>query len=436
MSAENNTLKRSLTLFPCIMIMISSVVGSGIFSVSGEIMAVAQGSGTNFLAWIIAGLCVLLMCNIYMELAPAMPVAGGGYVYLTKAYGKNLAFFYGWGRLVNDVSVIALYAMACMNYLTYFIPMNDITKKLVGSVLIVVIVILNIRGVKQSSSTNNILTVAKLLGIGVIIVGGLCLMSKANFQPVASPEKGWSTVGAAAVPAFFAFGGFNQICYMSEEIKNPGKTLPKAIIIGITSILAIYLLLTTASIGTLGVEKLGASDKAMVSVANVVFGDFAAVLIAILGIVSIVASMNAIVLATPRIAFSMGRDGSYPYVMGKVHPKYDTPYVAILVYGVFALALLWLGSFGTLLSVCVFVGRIMDCLVACSVLTLRKKFPDMVRPFKMKGYPITLFLCIALSLYLAFNVTTQRMLFSAILVLIGVPVFFITKAVNKNHPES
>ena len=114
---NNKELKRSLTLFPCVMIMITSVIGSGIFTVPNEIMLAAQGSGTIFLAWILAGLCVFLMAMVYMELGPAMPQAGGGYIYLREAFGQKFAYFYGWGKMVNEVSVIALYAMAITNYI-------------------------------------------------------------------------------------------------------------------------------------------------------------------------------------------------------------------------------------------------------------------------------------------------------------------------------
>lgn len=134
---NNKELKRSLTLFPCVMIMITSVIGSGIFTVPNEIMLAAQGSGTIFLAWILAGLCVFLMAMVYMELGPAMPQAGGGYIYLREAFGPKFAYFYGWGKMVNEVSVIALYAMAITNYIGYFFQLSPVTCKIVGTVIIV-----------------------------------------------------------------------------------------------------------------------------------------------------------------------------------------------------------------------------------------------------------------------------------------------------------
>ena len=173
---NNKELKRSLTLFPCVMIMITSVIGSGIFTVPNEIMLAAQGSGTIFLAWILAGLCVFLMAMVYMELGPAMPQAGGGYIYLREAFGPKFAYFYGWGKMVNEVSVIALYAMAITNYIGYFFQLSPVTCKIVGTVIIVCAALFNIFGVKSGSGITSGLTVAKLLGLSVVIVGGLFLL--------------------------------------------------------------------------------------------------------------------------------------------------------------------------------------------------------------------------------------------------------------------
>jgi len=431
---NNKELKRSLTLFPCVMIMITSVIGSGIFTVPNEIMLAAQGSGTIFLAWILAGLCVFLMAMVYMELGPAMPQAGGGYIYLREAFGPKFAYFYGWGKMVNEVSVIALYAMAITNYIGYFFQLSPVTCKIVGTVIIVCAALFNIFGVKSGSGITSGLTVAKLLGLSVVIVGGLFLLKGSqSFEPVVSESVGWGGAIAAAVPAFFAFGGYNQLCYMSEEIKNPHKNLPRAIIIGLVSIVTVYILLTYVCIKALGVTGLAESTKAVASAASVIFGNVGGAIIAVCAIASILASINGMLLSTPRVAFSLARDGLYPYPVAKVHSKYGTPYVAIICYAVFATILLWLGSFGVLLGMCVFIARIMDVFVAASLAVLRKKRPDLQRNFKMKVYPYTLVIAIILCIVFAAQVAPKKMLLSVILCAIGVPVYFITQLVNKRH---
>lgn len=435
--SENNTLKRTLTLFPCVMIMITSVIGSGIFTVPGEIMAAAQGSGTIFLAWILAGICVFLMSLVYIELAPAMPQAGGAYNYLREAFGTKFAYFYGWGKMVNEVAVMALYSLAVTNYLSFFFPLSPIMCKIIGTIVILCAAIFNIYGVKQGSAITSGLTVAKILGLSVVIVGGLVIFKGGfDFQPVVSPTVGWKGAIAAAVPAFFAFGGFNQLCYMSEEIKDAKKTLPRAILLGIICIIAIYILLTVVCIRTLGVEGLANSDKSVAMAAAAIFGNAGGTILAICALASILASLNGMLLTTPRVAFSLARDGSYPYPLAKVHPKTSTPFVAISCYALFAIILLWLGSFSTLLGMCVFIARIMDAFVALSLAVLRKKRADLERPFKMIGYPVTLVIAIALCVIFACQVPVKRILLSILLCAIGVPVYFITRVVNKKHAEA
>lgn len=298
--SENNGLKRTLTLFPCVMIMITSVIGSGIFTVPGEIMAAAQGSGTIFLAWILAGICVFLMSLVYIELAPAMPQAGGAYNYLREAFGTKFAYFYGWGKMVNEVAVMALYALAVTNYLTFFFSLSPVVCKIIGTVVILCAAIFNIYGVKQGSAVTSGLTVAKILGLAVVIFGGLFIFKGGfDFQPVVSSTVGWKGAIAAAVPAFFAFGGYNQLCYMSEEIKDAKKTLPRAILLGISCIIVIYMLLTVVCIRTLGVEGLANSDKAVAMAASAIFGNAGGAILAICALASILASLNGMLLTPP-----------------------------------------------------------------------------------------------------------------------------------------
>ena len=311
--SENSGLKRTLTLFPCVMIMITSVIGSGIFTVPGEIMAAAQGSGTIFLAWVLAGICVFLMSLVYIELAPAMPQAGGAYNYLREAFGTKFAYFYGWGKMVNEVAVMALYALAVTNYLTFFFSLSPLACKITGTVIILCAAVFNIYGVKQGSAVTSGLTIAKILGLAVVILGGLFLFRGGfDFQPVVSSSAGWKGAVAAAVPAFFAFGGYNQLCYMSEEIKDAKKTLPRAILLGISCIIVIYMLLTVVCIRTLGVEGLANSDKAVAMAASAIFGSAGGAVLAICALASILASLNGMLLTTPRVAFSLARDGSFP----------------------------------------------------------------------------------------------------------------------------
>lgn len=431
MSTEKKSLTRTLTLFPCVMIMITSVIGGGVFTVPGEIMAIAQGSGPNLVAWIVAGFAVLLMSLIYCELAPAMPGAGGSAIYLREAYGNKVSFFYGWFAMLNNSAVLAVVSLAFIRYLGFFINMGPITGKLVATLVLLFAMATNVRGVKMGATATNILTLIKLLVLGSIIVVGMFFLEPANFQPVAAPDAGWSTTFAASIPAFFAFSGYNQITNMSEEIKDPEKNLPRALLLGVGVICIVYVLLSVVCIGTLSVETLTTSTNAVTMAAEVIFGRVGAGFVSLGALISIYGLINSGFMSMPRVAFNMGRSGLFPAFFGKIHPTFDTPYCSIITYFVIAIALLWSGSFSTLLMMVVFVGKIAEFLVATSLIVLRKKKPEMVRPVKIPFYPFTVVLSIILTVYLAALVPVRNILFSLLFCATSIPAYLIFALLKK-----
>ena len=444
MSETSSQLKRQITLFPAIMIVVSAVIGSGIFSVPGEIMAKAQGSGPNFLAWIIAGICAFMMANIYLELAPAMPAAGGAYVYLRKAFGDKVSFFYGWSKMLDETSVMALFAIVIMSNVGHFWPdMPMVAEKGIGTLLLIATAALCVSGTRQNAAVTTGFTVAKLVALGMVIIGGVFVFKAINFTPVANPAAGawggWTTSFAAAVPACFAFGGYYQLCNMSEEVKNPQKTLPRALLLGIGVITAVYILMTFVSVGALGVDKLAASSAPVADVATEIFGGAGGGVVAICVIISIIGALSALMMGAPRVGFAMGRDGVFLRSFGSLQKRFGTPWVAIICYAVVAIIFLWTGSFYTLLMMNVFFGRFMDLLIAVSLWWLRRKHPEMERPLKMWGYPVTLILVIALTAFLASQIDPMQIVWALVLCAIAVPVYAIAWAWNKRsgvpHPQ-
>jgi len=434
----SQTLKRQLTLLPAVMIVISAVIGSGIFTVPGEIMAKAQGSGPNFLAWVIAGICAFMMANIYIELAPAMPQAGGAYVYLRKAFGDKVSFFYGWSKMLDETSVMALFAIFVMNNVRIFWPaMPDLAAKSIGTLLLVASALICIRGTKQNAGVTTGFTIAKLVALGMIVVGGVFVFKAINFQPVADPTAGslggWSTSFPAAVLACFAFGGYYQLCDMSEEIKDPKRTLPRALLLGIGVITLFYMLITLVCVGTLGVDALGKSSAPVTDVATKIFGSAGGAIVAVCIIISIIGALSALQMGAPRVGFAMGRDGVFLRSFATLHKRYGTPWVSIASYTGVGIIFLWTGQFGTLLMMNVFFGRFMDLLIAVSLWWLRRKQPDMERPLKMWGYPVTLILTILLTAFLASQIDPMQIVWALVLCAIAVPVYFLAWLWNKHR---
>lgn len=436
--SSNKQLKRTLTLFPSTMIVITSIIGSGIFTVPGTVMAAAQGSGPNLLAWIIAGISCLLMALVYVELAPAMPAAGGPYVYLRNAYGEKTSFLYGWAVMIDHVSILALLSLAFTNYLNFFFSFSPLQCKIIAIAILGISAFINIRGVKFGSIITNGFTIAKLLALGLVIIGGLFALDMINFQPVVSASAGWSTTLTAAVPAIFAFGGYNQLAYMSEEVKDPNKNIPRALLIGMIVVILFNMLLSVVCMGTISVEGLATTDKAIAVAAQNIFGSTGAVIVGIGALISIYGTINGAFMSMPRVAFTMGRDGVFPKSFGKIHPKYETPYVSICVYSAFAIILVLSGSFYTLLMMGTFIGRLLEVLVATSLVVLRKKHPEMERPLKMWGYPATIIIVILLTTTLAFLVPPKEMLYGLVLASTSIPAYIIFSYLRKksnNTPQ-
>lgn len=429
--SSNKQLKRTLTLFPSTMIVITSIIGSGIFTVPGTVMAAAQGSGPNLLAWIIAGVSCLLMALVYVELAPAMPAAGGPYVYLRNAYGEKTSFLYGWAVMIDHVSILALLSLAFTNYLNFFFSFTPFQCKIIAIAILAISAFINIRGVKFGAIITNGFTIAKLLALGLVIIGGLFALDMINFQPVVSASAGWGTTLTAAVPAIFAFGGYNQLAYMSEEVKDPNKNIPRALLIGMIVVILFNMLLSVVCMGTISVDGLATTDKAIAVAAQNIFGSTGAVIVGIGALISIYGTINGAFMSMPRVAFTMGRDGVFPKSFGKIHPKYDTPYVSICVYSLFAIILVISGSFYTLLMMGTFIGRLLEVLVATSLVVLRKKHPEMERPLKMWGYPATIVIVILLTTTLALLVPPKEMLYGLVLASTSIPAYMIFAYLRK-----
>lgn len=428
MSNQKQSLKRQLGLFSATMILVGTVIGSGIFMTPGKVAAIAGGSGPNLLAWIIAGFAATMFALVYAELAPMLPKAGGAYVFIREAFGDMASFLYGWAMIFGSLMpVIALLATAFVTYLKFFFPYIDVvTGRVISSLVVLVLAYVNLRGVKQGSTVQNIFTIGKLAALGLVIVGGLFTIKGANFQPVVG-EAGWGTTFKAAVPAVLAFGGYYVLAYMSEEVENPKKNLARAMVFGMLIVIAVNVLINVVSIGNLPTDQLAGSEKPVADVAMAIFGPIGAGIVALGALVSIFGSLNSSVMGLPRLSFAMSREKLLFDFFSKIHPKYGTPYVSIIIFAVAALFFVWTGTFMSLLLMGVFVSRSLECVVAISLIVLRKKKPDLERSLKMWGYPVTTLLAVLITGYLVTLVDPKYMLQGALLALSSIPAYLIFK---------
>lgn len=434
MSTQETGLKRQIGLFGAVSILVGAVIGSGIFMTPGTVAAAAGSFGPFMIAWVLAGASGILCALVYSELAPAMPEAGGPYVYITEAFGKPGGFVYGWSMTIgNYIPLVAMLATGFATNLAKLIPgITPTGIKMIATAIILALMILNICGTKLGSTVANIFTVGKLLALILVIVGGFVILSPENFTTVVpEAESASSGVLSAAFPAFLAFGGYYQLAYMAGDIKDPKKTLPKALIIGMLIVIAINILISVACVGSVGFAALAGSETPVVDAGTAIFGQAGTVIVTIGACVSIFGALNGGIMSYPRVTFSMSQHGLMFKSFGRLHSKFNTPYVPTLFICLVALIFVWTGSFSTLLAINVFAGRILECVVCLSLLVLRKKKPDLERPLKMPGYPVTTVLAIVITLAICLTCTPTQMLKSIGLMATSIPAYFVFRALSK-----
>ena len=437
MGKNDNSLKRQINLFGAVTILVGAVVGSGIFTTPGTVAAAAGSFQAFMIAWILAGASGILCALVYAELAPAMPEAGGPYVYITEAFGKGGGFVYGWSMTIgNYIPLVAMLSIAFSNNLAKLIPgITDTGVKMIATAIVLGLMFLNIHGTKLGSIVANIFTVGKLLALILVIIGGFVILSPENFTSTVSAAESQGSTGvlSAAFPAFLAFGGYYQLAYMSGDIKNPEKTLPRALIIGMVIVITINILISVACVGSVGFDQLAGSETPVVDAGTAIWGPAGTVIVTIGACVSIFGALNGGIMSYPRVSYSMSKKGLMFDSFGKLHEKYNTPYVATLVICLIALIFVWTGTFSTLLAINVFAGRILECVVCLSLLVLRKKKPELARPLKMPGYPVTTILAIAITFVICMTCSTTQMIQSICLMLTSIPAYFIFRALQKKE---
>ena len=435
MGESENGLKRQIGLFGAVAILVGAVIGSGIFMTPGTVAASAKSFGPFMVAWILAGASGILCSLVYAELSPAMPKAGGPYVYITKAFGNGFGFIYGWSMTIgNYIPLVAMLATGFASNLAKLIPgITPVGIKMVASAVIIALMILNIRGTKLGSTIANIFTVGKLLALLLVIIGGFFIISPENFTSVTTSSQvaEWNGVLSAAFPAFLAFGGYYQLAYMSADIKDPKKTLPKAMIIGMIIVIAVNILISVVCVGTVGFAQLAGSETPVIDAGTAIFGPVGTIIVAIGASVSIFGALNGGIMSYPRVSYSMSQNGLMFKSFGRLHNRYNTPYIPTLFICLTALIFVWTGSFGTLLGINVFAGRILECIVCLSLLVLRKKKPNMSRPLKMPGYPVTTILAIAVTFIICMTCSGIQMIKSIGLMATSIPAYFIFRTLDK-----
>jgi APA family basic amino acid/polyamine antiporter len=431
-------LRRELGLFSAALLVVGGIIGSGIFFTPAETARALPTAGLVFLVWSLGGVVALAGALTYAELGAMMPDAGGAYVYIREAFGKLPAFLYGWMALLSiGTGALAAVALGFAGYAGRFVDLAPFGGPLwVAAGTIALLTITNYFGIKPGAIVQNVLAVAKITALAALIVGGLVLWARVGAPPPvpnAPPPRPSLVSGLAAafVAVLFTIGGWQQMNMVAGEIREPARTIPRALTLGIGIVIACYLGANAVYLHALGRDGLAASQAVAADTATRLVGPTGATLITVAAMLSILGFVNVVILATPRIFFAMARDRVFLQAAAQVHRRFGSPHISIIIMGVWAILLLMLahGELGALLSGVVFADWIFFGLGGASVFALRRLRPDAPRPYRAWGYPVVpafFVVAAAFGIVSAYVASLKTSLLGTAILLVGVAVFYVT----------
>ena len=441
-------LKRDLGAWAAASIVVGTVIGSGIFLVPKTMILRAGTPHMVFLVWVVGGLLSLAGALSYAELAAALPEAGGEYAFLREAYGPMWGFLYSWTQMwVAKSGSIATLATGFFVYLSnFYAPLDTVFYSLplplgphggplelrYGQLFAIALILLlgwlNYYGVKLGGNVQVTVTVVKVALIAAIIFSGLVL-GHAHAPATGPPVAPLTFAGfiAALVAALWAYDGWNNVSMVSSEVRNPQRNLPLALIGGTLAVIAIYLLANWAYFHVLTAGEVAVADRPPAEMMRKIFDGAGANAVAIAAMISIFAALNGSILSGSRVPYAAARQGYFFSAIGRVSPKYHTPGVSILALSAWASLLVLSGKYDDLFNLVIFASWILYGMTAAAVLVLRKKRPDLYRPYHTLGYPLVpvLFVLGASILLVSTLFDRPRESFMGIgLILLGLPFYF------------
>ena len=421
-------LPRKLGLLDALSIVIGVVIGGGIFLVPNLIARDLHSNLTILAVWIFGGVISFFGALACAELGTMFPATGGQYVFLREAFGPMIGFLCGWSMFtVARTAQVAWMAVVFSLYVSYFVPLSPLASKLLGLAAIALFTGINFRGAVAGAFVQKLFTLAKVLGIGVIICAAFFWSGKAASSPQVSGFS-ISSFGAALIACLLAYDGWVQLSFVAGEIRNPQRNVLLALALGSAGCIVIYLLANMAYLHVLSIPEIAASDHVGATLAERVLGSRGGAVVSLIILISIIGTLNGCFLTSPRVYFAQARDGLFFRKFAEVHPKYQTPWVAIVAQGLWSAVLVISGSYETLVDYAMFGIWLSYGLMIAGVVVLRRTRPDVPRPYRMWGYPVTPALFVVVAGWFLLNMLKTRpvpSLAGLLLTLTGVPVYFI-----------
>ena len=384
--------------------------------------------------WLAMGAMALCGALCYGELAARHPQAGGGYVYLREAYGKPVAFLYGWMTLlVMDPGLTAVLAVGAASYAGYIFNLSPIGIKTASISTIVLFAAINMRGVRLGAGVLRWLTFLKLGVLLFLLLWGfgLHLGTWSNFTPFFGQHSGSvplvSALAGGLLAAFFSYGGWWDVTKLAGEVRDPARTMPRALIYGVLIVTVVYILTSTVFIYLVPLEAVTSAETFAAQAGEVLFGKLGGKMFSAVVVITVLGSLAAIIMSAPRVYFAMARDGLFPSAVASIHPKFGTPARAIALQAIVASTLVALGTFKEIVSYFVFVVVIFIALTIATLFIFRRHErgkPEYLTP----GYPATpiVFLAlVGLLLFLLGSSNPKQAFLGVGVVTLGIPAYYL-----------
>jgi APA family basic amino acid/polyamine antiporter len=412
-------------------LVVGTIIGASIFVQPSEITGQVPSIAAVLLVWLLSGILTLFGALVCAELASIFTRSGGVYVYLKESFSPALGFLWGWAMFWTMHSgIIAALAVVFARYMAYFTPLGDDGIKAVAIGAVIVLSAVNYLGVQHGSLVQTLFTAGKLLAIALIMGLGFFLGAglPEHFVPSASPVPvTWSSFTLALMAGLFAFGGWHMVTYSSEETVEPKRTIPRALMLGTLIVTVCYVALNTIYLYILPLDRVASSTRVAADAANAVLGFGGGALMSGLVVFSVFGALNGIILAGPRVYYSMAQDGLVFKWMGDVHPKHKTPHRAIVMQAIWSSVLVATGTYRALFTRVVYTEWIFFGLMAIGLILLRRR-PEVERDYSIWGYPWVpgLFILSSFAIVISHIVSEPKeSLLGLSLVVVGLPVYYL-----------
>ncbi len=446
-------LRRTMRLPDATALVIGCIIGAGIFRMAAPVATHVTYPGLVMLVWIAGGLLSFCGALCYAELGAAMPKTGGDYVYLTSAFGRLTGFLFGWTKLfIERTGTIAVLGFVFAEYLGYFTGSGPVGTKIAASSAIILLTLANTFGVQYGARVQNVFSTLKVLSLAGIIVVGWIMVGARPFDvaqggravplqtwwPASMEFSSFSSWGLALTFVLWTYGGWTESAYVAEEIQNPQKNIPRSILYGLLLTTALYLVVNWVYMLYVPLNEMPQHKLVAAEMMRRAVGPWGGGIISAMVVCSTFGALNGYILTSARLLFAIGQDHPVWTLLGKIHPKFATPARALSFNAAAAILLVWTGTLDQIVTYSTVVISIFYAMAGLAVIILRKRYPDLERPYKVWGYPWIPLIFAATMLIYVWDVWTkqpQEAWFGIGLLAAGVPLYLLSQRIKSASPQ-